>query len=67
MDMSKVSLLVEVPEELHESLQQFLDTHPQWNQDRAMSAALSLFLLQNDARNRNTGRIYLDTLFDFAA
>jgi hypothetical protein len=65
--MSKVSLLVEVPEELHESLQQFLDTHPQWNQDRAMSAALSLFLLQNGAVNRNTGRIYLDTLFDFAA
>ncbi|MGF1458068.1 MAG: DUF2811 domain-containing protein [Leptolyngbyaceae cyanobacterium] len=62
-----VSLLVEVPEELHESLQSYLDSHPAWNQQRAFCAALSLFLMQNGSSDRRVNRIYLDTLFDFAA
>jgi hypothetical protein len=62
-----VSLLVEVPEELHESLQCYLDSHPAWNQQRAFCAALSLFLMQNGSCDRRVNRIYLDTLFDFAA
>lgn len=62
-----VSLLVEVPEELHESLQRYLDSHPAWNQQRAFCAALSLFLMQNGNCDRRVNRIYLDTLFDFAA
>lgn len=66
-----VSLLVEVPEELHETLQRYLDTHPTWTQQRAFSAALSLFLMQNHGSNdtgcdRAVSRIYLDTLFEFA-
>lgn len=64
---SQVSLLSQVPESLHESIQQFLDTHPDWNQDRVFSAALALFLLQNGQSDRATSRTYLDTLFDFAA
>jgi len=35
-----VSILTEIPEELHESL---LRTHPDWDQDRVFAAALSLF------------------------
>ena len=63
----KVSLLVEVPEQLHEALQRFLDTHPEWNQQRAFASALSLFLMQNDGSNRAVNRIYLETLFDLEA
>lgn len=63
-----ISVLAEIPEELHESLKGFLDTHPAWDQDRVYSAALSLFLLQNGKKegDRVPSRIYLDTLFDYA-
>ena len=42
-----VSILAEIPEDLHESLKGFLETHSAWDQDRVYAAALSLFLLQN--------------------
>lgn len=61
---SNVSLLVEIPENLHGAFLKFLDARPDWDQDRVMSAALSLFLLQNRVTNdRETARIYLDSLF----
>ncbi|MFE4107652.1 DUF2811 domain-containing protein [Almyronema epifaneia] len=62
-----ISILAEIPEELHESLKCFLDTHPAWDQDRVFSAALSLFLLQNSDGDRRASRVYLDTLFNYAA
>ena len=62
-----VSILAEIPEELHESLKGYLESHPAWDQDRVFSAALSLFLLQNGDNDRRTSRVYLDTLFNYAA
>ncbi|MEM8806195.1 MAG: DUF2811 domain-containing protein [Cyanobacteria bacterium P01_D01_bin.44] len=62
-----VSILAEIPEELHESLKSFLENHPAWDQDRVFSAALSLFLLQNGESDRRASRVYLDTLFNYAA
>lgn len=67
-----ISILSEIPEDLHESLSNYLETHPDWNCDRVFSAALSLFLLQNGTStnleaNRNyrrTTRVYLDALFE---
>jgi hypothetical protein len=41
-----ISLMIEVPESLHQSLKIFLDRSPDWDQDRAMTAALSLFMMQ---------------------
>lgn len=66
-----ISILVEVPEDLHESLASFLEARPDWDQDRVFSAALSLFLLQHSTSNtpdrslnyRRAARVYLDTLF----
>lgn len=63
----RVSLISEIPEDLHKSLADFLESHPGWDQDRVFSAAISLFLLQNGKRDQATSRIYLDTLFDMAA
>lgn len=68
---TSVSILAEIPEELHQSLQDYLETHQNWDQDRVISAALSLFLLQNScsqtpksAENyRACAQIYLETLF----
>lgn len=69
---SNVSILAEIPEELHFSLKDYLETHPHWDQDRVFAAALSLFLLQNnngqsseDSQNyRACARVYLETLFE---
>ncbi len=65
-----VSILAEIPEELHKSLQNYLDTHPTWDQDRVFAAALSLFLLQNGGQKlgaspayRTCARVYLESLF----
>ena len=66
MNATTISILAEIPEELHESLKQYLETHPTWDQDRTFSAALSLFLLQNGESDRSTSRIYLNALFDYA-
>lgn len=68
---SNVSILAEIPEELHLSLQSYLETHPHWDQDRVFAAALSLFLLQNDNQQtkessqnyRACAKVYLETLF----
>jgi Protein of unknown function (DUF2811) len=61
---SPVSIFVEIPETLHESLIGFLENRPEWDQDRVFSAAVSLFLLQNrNPSDRQAGRIYLDSLF----
>ncbi|MEL6138204.1 MAG: DUF2811 domain-containing protein [Cyanobacteria bacterium J06628_6] len=59
-----VSILAEIPEELHESLKHYLEAHSAWDQDRVFSAALSLFLLQNGEGDRRTSRVYLDSLFN---
>ncbi|HEY9764069.1 MAG TPA: DUF2811 domain-containing protein [Trichocoleus sp.] len=64
--MPRISLDVEIPEELHESMQVYLDTHPTWSQHRVFCAALSLFLMQNGMCDRKVNRIYLDSLFDYA-
>jgi Protein of unknown function (DUF2811) len=63
---STVCLLTEMPESLHGALKTYLDRHPEWDQDRAIAAALSLFLMQNN-NDGNAARVYLNTLFTEAA
>ncbi|NJK34181.1 MAG: DUF2811 domain-containing protein [Oscillatoriales cyanobacterium SM2_2_1] len=71
MNTTTVSILAEIPEELHETLKSYLEAHPDWDQDRVFSAALSLFLLQNGSSEtvsasrsyRSTARVYLNALF----
>ena len=65
-----VSIFAEIPEDLHQSLKSYLETHPNWDQDRVFAAALSLFLLQNsseqDSNSQNyraCARVYLETIF----
>ena len=58
-----VSIVAEIPEELQGALDDYLETHPDWDCDRVLAAALSLFLLQNGDGDRRASRVYLDTLF----
>lgn len=63
MMKTQVSILAEIPEELFDSLQCYLERFPDWDQDRVFSAAISLFLLQNGESDRRASRVYLDSLF----
>ena len=58
-----ISILTEIPEELNDTLQGYLASHPDWDQDRVFTAALSLFLLQNHGTDRRAARVYLNSLF----
>ncbi len=68
---TNISILAEIPEDLHHSLKDYLETHPNWDQDRVFAAALSLFLLQNvnsqtpqtTQNYRACARVYLESLF----
>ncbi len=62
-----VSLMIEIPEALHQSIQDYLNTHELWSQERVMQAALSLFLMQNGMNQPHVNRLYLDSLFGCAA
>ncbi len=70
MDTS-VSIFAEIPEDLHETLTKYLESHPNWDLDRVFAASLSLFLLQNEGSYggqtstdyRACARVYLETLF----
>ena len=58
-----VPIFTEIPEALKESLNNYLENHPDWDQNRVLTAALSLFLLQNGESDRRAARVYLETLF----
>ncbi|EKQ67281.1 Protein of unknown function (DUF2811) [Leptolyngbyaceae cyanobacterium JSC-12] len=58
-----VSILAEIPEDLYDSVSRYLDSHADWDQDRLFSAAVSLFLVQNGACDRQAAQVYLDSLF----
>ena len=62
-----VSLMVEIPESLHLAIQDYLDTHELWSQERMMQAAISLFLLQNGVNQSHINSLYLDSLFGYTA
>lgn len=62
-----VSLMIEIPETLHLSIQEYLNTHELWSQERVMQAALSLFLMQNGSNQPHVNRLYLDSLFGCSA
>ncbi|HCQ21867.1 DUF2811 domain-containing protein [Aphanizomenon flos-aquae NRERC-008] len=58
-----VPILTEIPTILQESMNNYLESHPDWDQNRVLTAALSLFLLQNGESDRRAARVYLETLF----
>ncbi|MEO1295645.1 MAG: DUF2811 domain-containing protein [Cyanobacteria bacterium J06636_16] len=58
-----VSLMVELPEELLDSLQGFLEARTGWEQDRVFEAAIALFLMQNGVNQRQVNQVYLDNVF----
>jgi len=49
-----IKLFVGISEGLYADLQNFLNTHPRWNQDSVVEAALALYLLQQGDRKSSS-------------
>jgi hypothetical protein len=62
-EASTVSLEAEVPEVLFDGMREFLLSHPQWDQYRLISSALSSFLFQHGCADQGVTQHYLDGLF----
>ncbi len=58
-----VSMEAEVPEQLFESMRNFLEEHPQWDQYQLVSSAVAGFLFQNGSRDKAVSQHYLNGLF----
>ncbi|MBH8574244.1 DUF2811 domain-containing protein [Nostocaceae cyanobacterium CENA369] len=58
-----VNIFTELPETLHECLKNYLEQHPDWDEQRVLTAAIALFLLQNADGDRRVAQVYLETLF----
>jgi hypothetical protein len=55
-----ISLLIELPEPLHQALLCQLSKNPEWNQERVIAAALALFLLR--AGSTESAQYYLEAM-----
>ncbi|MHC5612501.1 MAG: DUF2811 domain-containing protein [Nostoc sp.] len=60
---STQNIFTTLPETLHQSLNTYLEKHPDWDEHRLITAAISLFLLQNADGDRGVSQVYLETLF----
>jgi hypothetical protein len=59
-ELSMVCVMAEIPEELHGAVLRFLDSNPDWDEQRLYAAAMAGFLMQKNIPK--TGAIYLDAL-----
>ena len=59
-----VSMEVEVPEALFQSMRDFLKEHPQWDQYQLVSSAVASFLFQNGSTDKAVAQHYLNGIFN---
>ena len=60
-----ISTTVEIPEGLHDAVQAYIEARPNWDHDRVIQAALSLFLMQNGVNQPQVNSLYLESLFGY--
>jgi Protein of unknown function (DUF2811) len=58
-----ISSIAELPAPLSQHLQTFVEQRPDWTQERILSSALSMFLLQNGVSDRAVSQVYLQAMF----
>lgn len=66
MKIQNSSVLSELPDVLHDALETFLQSRPDWTYERVSAAAFSLFLLQNGYTDQRINRIYLDNTIRYS-
>ena len=60
---TSVTLETEIPEALYTEMNEFISSHPRWDQYSLMSSALANFLFQNGCGDRAVTERYLADLF----
>ena len=58
-----ISFKCELHGNLQESMNKFVEQHPNWDQYRILEAAIAGFLMQNGFQNRELTRIYICKMF----
>jgi hypothetical protein len=59
-----ISMVADVKPPVAAAIAAYLDSHREWDCDRIVNAALSLFLLQNsNSDNTELARVYLEAQF----
>jgi len=58
-----VSMEDELPQDLYDSMVQFIGNHPDWDQYRLVQSAIAGFLHQQGCQDRAVVRHYLNGLF----
>lgn len=58
-----ISTVIEVPELLHDAVGKYLDSRPDWDRDRVVTAALGMFLIQQSQEsNPDVLRTFLNAM-----
>ena len=60
---SIISFQAKLPLSLNQAMNQFIETHPNWDQYRLLQAALAGFLVQNGMHSREITRLYVGNMF----
>ena len=58
-----ISFQTEIPKQIQQAMEVYIEKHPNWDQYRLMQAALAGFLLQNGITSRLITRLYVGNMF----
>ena len=58
-----ISFQTEIPKQIQQAMNVYIEKHPNWDQYRLLQAALAGFLLQNGISSRVITRLYIGNMF----
>ena len=58
-----ISFQTEIPKQIQQAMNVFIEKHPNWDQYRLLQAALAGFLIQNGTSSRLITRLYVGNMF----
>ena len=58
-----ISFQTEIPKQIQQAMQVYIEKHPNWDQYRLLQAALAGFLIQNGNSSRLITRLYIGNMF----
>ena len=58
-----ISFQTEIPKQIQQAMQIYIEKHPNWDQYRLLQAALAGFLIQKGISSRLITRLYIGNMF----
>ena len=58
-----ISFQTEIPKQIQQAMNVYIEKHPNWDQYRLLQAALAGFLIQNGISSRLITRLYIGNMF----